>query len=941
MSKPKRVRVREKSKTCQYEKDRRNRINEHFNKLWEILPVYDASKPLSKIEILTEAVNTIKDLTEKVEKLLLKPCEGKSADVPNDVLKKLQDRVKKLLLRNEQLAGLLKNAGIKVPAECGAVKKVKKAPKYANNISPEQAKEFQKELEKENQGKRKKAPKTPKKRPNQKGKSAKTTFLPPQNCLVLVSQPSINNSCILLANPAAARGNQTVLTNSLLVKTPIASTSVKPSIFPTLLVANGPVMPLIPTPKPFIVVSTTSSKTPIKNSKKTLRPLKKKPITLTTHMNKVPIPALSSVYSCVKSKKVKVSDKKKSDKNNSAKVVEEKHETTRRDVTKNKEVVEEPVKEPSNVVTTEAKEVNFEEQYSSTCLKQAPKSSFELDMNLPATELSNDIFASLQGCHNPESTSPTAAFLLAFPLVSSGVKVTDVIGEENTESHPETPNLLQIGTMDGLTKPTQSYVDNLTPNLLNFDSFSFFKDYNNVKVNSSKYDLPKAPLSQEFYKPPETNFQKTTNQFVSNMYYPPVYTSATSNSYSANYMDNSKSYSDCLQKEKSKKSSTSTQIKPVNWMTTPSTTTYKPDYFIPPYTKETNFNQNSSYFNSSYSEVPLPNYNLYQQRPEEREERDQFSWTNTYVPATLPTLVGDLALNNPPYIEKNVTCKRKSCDNNSSEGPNPSTFLSVSQLVDKYQENAPKVAPARRNPTKAKKGKSSTPEKSNYNISVASNLFDKKQVKNLASSYSAEALIGNQENHNKRSNFQNNNMMPYYPPPPPPPHIEEGTNYFQTSNFMPNSTSYIQQTNNLYPDPVLSTNSDNLLFQKPAKKMKKLRDPAMLPSFDLHFLSTPAAVNSPILPDDFHTGYLPPTTLYSCKNPLYPKREEATGGPTGGTSLTNFNLSTIFPEINKGSSDLNLFPQNSKKNYPQPPSGSKTFSVASQLQVPYSNKPIF
>lgn len=55
-----------------------------------------------------------------------------------DVVKKLQDRVKKLLLRNEQLASLLSTTGIKIPSECGVVKKSKKTHKFLNAISAEQ-----------------------------------------------------------------------------------------------------------------------------------------------------------------------------------------------------------------------------------------------------------------------------------------------------------------------------------------------------------------------------------------------------------------------------------------------------------------------------------------------------------------------------------------------------------------------------------------------------------------------------------------------------------------------------------------------------------------------------------------------------------------------------------------------------------------------------------
>lgn len=65
-----------------------------------------------------------------------------------DVIKKLQDRVKKLLLRNEQLTNLLSTTGIKIPSECGVVKKCRKTHKFSNAISADQqTKLLQKELE--------------------------------------------------------------------------------------------------------------------------------------------------------------------------------------------------------------------------------------------------------------------------------------------------------------------------------------------------------------------------------------------------------------------------------------------------------------------------------------------------------------------------------------------------------------------------------------------------------------------------------------------------------------------------------------------------------------------------------------------------------------------------------------------------------------------------
>ncbi|CAH0555803.1 unnamed protein product [Brassicogethes aeneus] len=123
------------------------------------------------------------------------------------------------------------------------------------------------------------------------------------------------------------------------------------------------------------------------------------------------------------------------------------------------------------------------------------------ELNLQHSELSNDLFASLQvptGCQNPESTSPTAAFLLTFPLVSTsnGVKVTEVIDEENSESQRGTPNLLQIGTMTN-TRTTVSQSDALTPSLLNLDNFSFFtgKEFANY---SNSYTTPSNIFSNSF-----------------------------------------------------------------------------------------------------------------------------------------------------------------------------------------------------------------------------------------------------------------------------------------------------------------------------------------------------------------------------------------------------------------------------------------------------------
>ncbi|XP_066157090.1 mucin-3A-like [Euwallacea fornicatus] len=1360
---------RESSKTSLWEKERRNRINDYFKKLWEVLPVYDASKPLSKPDILLHAASTIKELDEKLNVFLVNSEEEKISEqkstVSSNVIKKLQERVKKLLLRNEHLASLLKTTGIKIPSECGVVKKLKSRRKYINVISKEQeAKMLQKEMEKENQVKTQK-PKALKPRARRKktltqdrNKASKKVLLSSQNCLFVVTQSSLqqNNSCFILSRPPG-KSSQTVLTNSVFIKTPVASSQVKSSVVPaqsqlsgllpgTLVFSNGTVMPVIPNPQPLpvlptiftnplstalstlIVVSsksnttsttnTTQKKTTIPSSLKevavanslsVLRP--RTSITSTTQVNKVPIPALTSKYNkynCLnsgitssrKSEPQKGGGKSESRKKGAeqsmqseakrTKVVSEvvvktdqiskaietdspvkvsakaAEQSTNQDMMDtvgevdngkpNKDALENELtrfvstpaenggisKETSDIFRGETlpnvaevaikptdnsdsflldrladTETNENPQPKTVKLQNNELKDTELDnntvvkstvemtvpscqkesdvvlnslhadvinhqhsnnindlksleMHLPQTELSNDIFASFQvppGCQNQESTSPTAAFLLAFPLVSSGTKVAEVLGDENSESQTGTPNLLQIGTMD-IAKPTQSYSESLTPNLLNFDSFSFFgKDscagfYNSGGKNIDGFNVSsiKSPVKalssnnksqvvkeisyNKFPDYQQRNVQKemignsgklpdliqggssstvdistnifsfkpsgthqgysnkndaysakfsshysgyknctsssaNSNHFAGNnvtKQYAPVYTSAaTSNSFynafggedmsgfTSSYTNdyNRKSFTNCntnqiYQKDKLQNNNLQTKIKtpghnkPINWMTTPSTTTsYKSDYFLPPFsgTSSNAFTNANSYFNTpTYTNSNehfghqdfrktsdmYPSY----QRPE--NEENQFSWSPSkipqfldtsqpFVPSTLPTLVGDLALNTP-VVEQKVYKDQRARDSGgrarktgSCEGQ--SSFLSVSQLVDQNQENGPAKVASRRNSgnrskagvvksNKRASGRSETGKEIHGSYQknekpgfASSNMFNEvkqpsrtnNNSKNIRSSYSAEALIGIQEPSQRNAtcqsstnktivpNFLNENM--YFPS------LEvsqdnnssymhsSGQTYHQsnTSSFTQNFTTtfhnnasysnnfvstitssyvasntfmstsntqdFLGDATNLFQSNVtpMASSKEKCHFSKnyyrqvevkddknqsySCKKVKKrtLND-NVLPNFDLPFLSMPGAINSPVLPDDFHTTYLPPTTIYSCKNPLYskpntesipntlmpPLAPAITGRATvqhpqmspsvnsAGTTLANFNLSTIFPEINKG-----------------------------------------
>lgn len=112
----------------------------------------------------------------------------------------------------------------------------------------------------------------------------------------------------------------------------------------------------------------------------------------------------------------------------------------------------------SNVINDETKLTKTSKDEMSKSLSYTSENTFVPISNRTDglhSDLSNDIFASLQvpsSSHNSESISPTAAFLMSFPLVSSLNGKTEVLDEEMKEDfkyHSQTPPmLLQIGTIE-------------------------------------------------------------------------------------------------------------------------------------------------------------------------------------------------------------------------------------------------------------------------------------------------------------------------------------------------------------------------------------------------------------------------------------------------------------------------------------------------------------
>ncbi|XP_041784262.1 mucin-19-like [Anopheles merus] len=93
-----------------WEKERRERLNKTFDDLQRLLPEHEPASTLSKVEILQRAIEHINKLQKKI-KTLVEECH----DPLKDHVKEQEVRLKRLLVRNEELAELLRKAKITVP----------------------------------------------------------------------------------------------------------------------------------------------------------------------------------------------------------------------------------------------------------------------------------------------------------------------------------------------------------------------------------------------------------------------------------------------------------------------------------------------------------------------------------------------------------------------------------------------------------------------------------------------------------------------------------------------------------------------------------------------------------------------------------------------------------------------------------------------------------
>ncbi|CAL8103933.1 unnamed protein product [Orchesella dallaii] len=106
------IKVKDHDKCKEWERRRRDRLNDAFKNLAQLLPHYDPAKIPPKIDILEKSTEFVKELRLSNSRLLSKQAEN---DEKCKLIKELQDEVNKLILRVKQLTILLNKAKITIP----------------------------------------------------------------------------------------------------------------------------------------------------------------------------------------------------------------------------------------------------------------------------------------------------------------------------------------------------------------------------------------------------------------------------------------------------------------------------------------------------------------------------------------------------------------------------------------------------------------------------------------------------------------------------------------------------------------------------------------------------------------------------------------------------------------------------------------------------------
>lgn len=584
------------------------------------------------------------------------------------------------------------------------------------------------------------------------------------------------------------------------------------------------------------------------------------------------------------------------------------------------------------------------------------------DMRLPS-EFSNDIFSSLQvptGGHHPESISPTAAFLLAFPLVSTSRNVESLHETDNHENQTSTPTtILQIGNIDPPNtelfhpidfqktnnKSTEQFVVNneyIQPHGIQDKQNPGYKRCDKRKDPYSDY--PKEVMAHDpktKSKAGNTNNPSYCQSYANNSMLPcseyqypgKDNVQANSGQWSQDYpasvpKDQKKacerkkekvtqkgyyhqSYQDCYNyKDKKKKQPNRISV---NWMSTPDGTGSRELTDFQPKEIEIPIAPHSQSLYSSISldfpSEPFPD--LSNCNP---KKGNSYSWSPSksllpaldsqlMIPSTLPTLVGDLALGTstpsesykafetPKIHPQNMGSKKAPENSDESKKRNDypksqANFFSVSQLVDpKSKKQKTNDRNYRRNEKNFKVRNNFPKRKDDHymyyedknSFSGNSTQFHEKRNQFKGGSYSAESLIGTQSQEMEFGQTFN---------------YQQNVNYFQGDFTNIDSTG--QQYNYLQQPPIGGFSQDDcqdFVFGVNQRGLDGVR-PKLTRKED-----TCVREGNSLMPPQLGS-YAPYSTKSLNYNIPPPSHFSHTLNTNSTNTLTNFNLSTIFPEMN-------------------------------------------
>ncbi|ODN03229.1 hypothetical protein Ocin01_03465 [Orchesella cincta] len=127
------IKTKDHDKCKEWERRRRDRLNDAFKNLAQLLPHYDPAKIPAKIDILEKSTEFVKELRLSNSRLLSKQAEN---DEKCKLIKELQDEVNKLILRVKQLTILLRKAKISIPTGPAIKALGSKRLKWSGKIKP-------------------------------------------------------------------------------------------------------------------------------------------------------------------------------------------------------------------------------------------------------------------------------------------------------------------------------------------------------------------------------------------------------------------------------------------------------------------------------------------------------------------------------------------------------------------------------------------------------------------------------------------------------------------------------------------------------------------------------------------------------------------------------------------------------------------------------------